>query len=185
MKPSPHSGTELSHALGELLSSGTTQLTQLTDEAFFAPQGRAWSPAEHMRHLTKSATPLVMALGLPRWMLRLRFGRPAAPSRSFDEMRTIYQSKLTAGAGAGRFTPAPEAGAGNLPARRQEIISAWARATIGLQNAIAKWPEDALDGHQLPHPILGLLTVREMLSFTVYHTSHHLRRIAERQAAPA
>lgn len=183
MKPSPQSGTELSQALGELLASGASQLTPRTDEAFFAPQGPAWSPGEQVRHLTKSATPLVMALGLPRWLLRLRFGRPVAASRSFDEMRTLYLGKLAGGAGAGRFAPEPETGTGNLSARRQEILSAWARATIGLQNAIAQWPEDALDGHQLPHPVLGLLTVREMLCFTVYHTSHHLRRIAERQAA--
>lgn len=180
--PSPSSGAEMSHALGQQLASGATQLTSLSDEAFFAPQGAAWSPAEHIRHLRKSATPLVTALGLPRWLLRLRFGAPRRASRSFDEVREVYLRKLAAGATAGRFAPSPEARPGDLMARRQEIIGDWARATAALQNAIAKWPEEALDRHQLPHPVLGLLTVREMLAFTVYHTSHHLNRIAERQA---
>jgi hypothetical protein len=35
----------------------------------------------------------------------------------------------------------------------------------------------------LPHPLLGKLTVREMLFFTLYHQRHHVavveRRIAE------
>jgi len=182
MTASPRSGSELAHALGDQLASGIAQLNILADDAFFAPQGVAWSPAEHVRHLTKSSRPLIAALGLPRWLLRLRFGRPAAPSRSFDTMRTLYLSKLSAGAQAGRFTPTPEDRPADPVARRQDIISAWTRATIGLQQALTKWPEEALDGHQLPHPALGRLTVREMLSFTVYHTSHHLRRIAERQA---
>lgn len=181
--PSPSSGAQMSHALGQLLASGITQLNSLGDEAFFAPQGAAWSPAEHIRHLRKSAAPLVMALGLPRWLVRFRFGVPTRASRSYDEVRDVYLQKLAAGATAGRFTPSPEAQPGNLTARRQEILSDWARATTGLQNAIAKWPEDALDRHQLPHPLLGPLTVREMLAFTVYHTSHHLNRIAERQAS--
>jgi hypothetical protein len=29
---------------------------------------------------------------------------------------------------------------------------------------------------------MGRLTVRGMLAFTVYHTAHHLRRVAERAA---
>lgn len=185
MTPSPRTGPELADALGAALASGITQLNALADDAFFAPQGEAWSPAVHVRHLSKSARPLTAAMRLPRWLLRLRFGRPRAPSRSFDAMRSLYQSRLTAGAQAGRFTPRPEPPPTDPVARRRDIIQAWTRATIDLQQAIAGWPEEALDRHLLPHPLLGPLTVREMLCFTVYHTSHHLRRIAERQAVTA
>ncbi len=182
MSVRPRTGAELGNALGALLSAGVAQLVPLTDAAFFAPQGQAWSPAEHVRHLTKSATPLVLALGLPRWLLRLRFGQPTAPSRSFDAMTALYLDRLSSGAGAGRFAPTPEATPADPPARRREILNGWTRATVGLQNGIGRWPESALDTNQLPHPLLGLLTVREMLCFTVYHTAHHLRRIAERCA---
>jgi hypothetical protein len=48
---------------------------------------------------------------------------------------------------------------------------------------MTRWPERALDRHLLPHPLMGLLTIREMLAFTVYHTAHHLRRVADRAAA--
>jgi len=183
MTPSPRSGPQLGEALGGALAAGSTQLLPVSDEAFFAPQGSAWSPAEHIRHLTKSARPLVMALGLPRWILRLRFGRPRAPSRSFEEMKRIYLGQLAAGATAGRYTPRPEGLPADPPARRRQIMDAWARVTVELQNAIRRWPEAALDDCLLPHPVLGLLTVREMLSFTVYHTSHHLGRITERLLA--
>jgi len=181
--PSPRTGAELSLALGTALATGLAQLTPLSDQTFFAPQGPAWSPADHIRHLTKSATPLVQALGLPRWLLRLRFGRPAAPSRSYDTMTTLYLARLAGGAGAGRFAPSPEGRPADPVARRQEIINRWTRATVGLQQAISRWPDAELDRHQLPHPVLGLLTIREMLCFTVYHTSHHLRRVVERSAA--
>ena len=40
-----------------------------------------------------------------------------------------------------------------------------------------------LDRYRLPHPLLGKLTVREMLFFTVYHNYHHVRSVADRLAA--
>ncbi len=183
MTASPGSGPQLAEALGGLLGAGSTQLLPVSDEAFFAPQGAAWSPAEHVRHLTKSARPLVMALGLPRWILRLRFGKPRASSRSFEEMKRVYLGQLAAGATAGRYTPRPEELPADPQARRRQVMDAWARVTVELQNAIGRWPEAALDDYLLPHPVLGLLTVREMLNFTVYHTTHHLGRIAERHSA--
>jgi hypothetical protein len=176
----PATGADVGHALGALLASGTAYLSTLPDPVFFAPQGAAWSPAGHIRHLHGSAEPLVLALRLPRWMLGLRFGHHMGASRSFDEIREVYRGHLAKGADAGRFTPSAEPPPANMAARRAEIMREWSVATTGLQNALGRWPEVALDRHRLPHPILGLLTVREMLSFTVYHTAHHLRRIAER-----
>jgi hypothetical protein len=176
----PLTGADLGNALGALLASGTAYLVTLPDVTFFAAQGSAWSPAQHVRHLRRTTTPLVTALKLPRWMLGLRFGRHHGGSRSFTEMREVYRSRLAAGGTAGRFTPAPEAPPAAAAVRRAEIMTRWTAATIELQQVLGRWPEAALDRHRLPHPLLGLISVREMLSFTVYHTAHHLRRIAER-----
>ena len=172
----PHSGPELSAALGRLLAEGVTYLQQLPETAFAAPQGTFWSPAEHVRHLRKSAAPLVTALSIPRFVLGLRFGKAGRPSRSFDGMVAVYRQALDGGATAGRFTPS--ANGGGLD--RNAVLDGWARVTGALQAQLGKWDEAALDRYQLPHPVLGPLTVREMLAFTVYHTAHHLRRVAER-----
>ncbi|NBX80802.1 MAG: DinB family protein, partial [Flavobacteriales bacterium] len=37
--------------------------------------------------------------------------------------------------------------------------------------------EDDLDKYVLPHPLLGKLTLREMLCFTIYHVKHHVEII--------
>lgn len=172
----PRTGPELSAALGRLLAEGVTYLQQLPEAAFAAPQGTFWSPAEHVRHLRKSSAPLVTALGIPRLVLGLRFGKAGRPSRSFDEMVATYRQALDGGATAGRFAPSGD-GAGR---DRNAVLDDWARITGALQAQLGKWDEAALDRYQLPHPVLGTLTVREMLAFTVYHTAHHLRRVAER-----
>lgn len=188
MKPAfdtgvPASGPEFADALGALLASGNAYLATVPDAAFFAPQGSAWSPAGHVRHLQASSAPLALALKLPRWVLSLRFGRGSGHSRSFAEMREAYLATLSSGGQAGRFAPAAEPFPADPRARRNEILNAWAAVTVELQGVIRRWPEPAFDSHRLPHPLLGLLTVREMLAFTVYHTAHHLRRVAERAAA--
>lgn len=178
----PHAVAELSQALTTLVSQGAAFLAPMPDAAFFALQGKAWSPAEHIRHLRKSSAPLVMALKIPPFLLRLRFGGHAGPSRRFAEIRDRYRGELTAGATAGRFTPRPESAPANPADRRREIMNSWIAVTVDLTGAMAGWSEAAVDRHQLPHPILGTVTVREMLAFTVYHTAHHLCRIEERAA---
>lgn len=43
-----------------------------------------------------------------------------------------------------------------------------------LRGALEQWSEADLDRVRMPHPILGPLTVREMLFFTLYHDGHHV-----------
>jgi hypothetical protein len=181
----PVTAKELSQALTTLVAQASAYLAPMPDTRFFAPQGAAWSPAEHVRHLRKSSAPLVTALKIPRFLLRMRFGSHAGASRSFARIREVYRGDLAAGATAGRFAPHPEAAPANATDRRHEIMNAWTAVTVDLTGAMASWSEPDLDRHQLPHPILGRLTVREMLAFTVYHTAHHLNRIEERAAGGA
>ena len=42
-----------------------------------------------------------------------------------------------------------------------------------LNKKIELFSEQDLDSHILPHPLLGKLTFREMLYFTIYHVQHH------------
>jgi hypothetical protein len=38
---------------------------------------------------------------------------------------------------------------------------------------INKWKAADMEIYLLPHPLLGKLTIREMLLFTIYHIEHH------------
>ena len=83
---------------------------------------------------------------------------------------------------AGRFSPATEPAPADTEARRAEILAAWAPDTIDRANTITQWPAAALVRYHLPHPVLGMLAVQDMLAFTTYQTAHHLSRIMERSA---
>jgi hypothetical protein len=152
------------------------------NEAFFRRIGSSWSPAETVRHLSKSTRPVAKALATPKLVLRFSFGKPRRPSVSYDDLRTTYLGKLAEGGQAGRFAPS-ERTENDLDAWRAEIMNEFTGANVDLRKNIARWSDPRLDTLQLPHPLLGKLTIREMLFFTLYHQRHHVgvvkRHLAE------
>ncbi|MBP7589599.1 MAG: DinB family protein [Thermoanaerobaculia bacterium] len=178
----PFSAAEIVAAMTRLHAESETYLAAIPAAEFAAPQGEKWSPADHVRHLAKSTYPLVGALGLPKLLLGLRFGRSRTGSRSLLEIREIYRATLReTGATAGRFAPSAQAAPADPAAWQQEVLAKWRGAVSGLALRIPRWSEPALDRYRLPHPLLGQLTVREMLLFTVYHNVHHLEQVAGRR----
>ena len=176
----PYAIEHLARALKRLTREGTRYMEAMTVQLFFAPQGDRWSPAEHVRHLTKSSRPLNVGYRLPRWLLRAVYGAARRPSRTFEALRGDYRAKLDAGGKAGRFAPRPEGSPSDPERRRQEILQRWTSTNDALVNAWGRWRSLDLDDVRIPHPLLGKLTAREMAIFTVYHTSHHLSLVASR-----
>jgi hypothetical protein len=176
----PYTGLEVCACLQRLHEESERYLLALPVVAFVSPQAQKWSPADHVRHLSKSTFPVARALGLPRLLVRLRFGRHAGASRPFTALREDYRARLQAGGTAGRFAPSHKPLPTDLEAYRLHVLGSWRQATTSLTSLIEGWPEPALDRCRLPHPLLGLLTVREMLFFTLYHNAHHLDLVTSR-----
>ena len=153
--------------------------------SFFAPQHEdgtpRWSPAEQVRHLTRATYPLARAFAMPRFLLLLRFGPGLRRARSYDDLVRRYATVLESRPSAGRFAPGADAASDD--ARRAEIMGRFRDAISRLVGAVERWPERALDRYRLPHPLLGKLSARDMLFFTVFHTSHHGRQMERRRAA--
>lgn len=178
----PQSGAEILAALERLHTESDHFLSGFSGPVFAAPQGEKWSPAEHVRHLAKSVFAVARALEMPQWLLLLRFGWHRGSSRSFEEVVAVYHAALGAGATAGRFAPSPADAPADPEVWREEVLAKWRGASSKLHRLIPRWSEGALERVQLPHPVLGKLSLREMLFFTLYHNAHHVRRVAERAA---
>lgn len=170
---------EILAALRREEEAAVSYWNRFDDETFFAPIGEAWSPAENVRHLTKAIRPVAQALTIPRIVLRLRFGWPRRASLTFDELRTRYDNALAAGGQAGRFAPSPQSEP-DPKTWRARIMNEHRAVQEQLAAAVGRWSDAKLDRYQLPHPLLGKLTVREMLFFTIFHQEHH-RDVVERR----
>jgi len=178
----PRTKPEIAHELRALHERSTPFWDAFPTADFLAPLGEAWSPADNVRHLNKSIRAVTRGLRVPRPLILLTIGPALRKSRSYAEIREVYHGVLARGADAGRFAPSPQKPPGDPEAWRRELMSLWAAAANGLEGALTPWSERALDRCRMPHPLLGKLTVREMLLFTLYHNLHHVRNV-ERRAA--
>jgi len=134
-----------------------------------------WSVAENVRHLTLAVRPLNLAFSLPNFIIRV-FGKPTRAAASYDEVVARYQKRLREGAKASL----PYQPSKSYSVAKEELISALAQAYQTFAEKVKNTPEEKLDLYYLPHPILGRITLREMLYFTVYHVGHHHKAIQDR-----
>ena len=171
-------------ALGLALRQGQHVLLALfgglPEANFFSGSAERWSPAQHLDHLTRANLPVARVLGLPRLALAAFGGTQHRPSRSFESLRADYRAALAAGGRAsGRYLP-------DLGTRTQvQLLEDFAAVSEQLNGAFTRWGEADLDRHQLPHPLLGPLTVRELLFFTLYHNGHHSEGVRARAGVPS
>jgi hypothetical protein len=143
----------------------------ISDATFLARPTGKWSVAENLEHLILSSKPVAKGLKLPK-LAFLAFGTAKEGSRSYEDLARTYQQILAQGGRAtGAYVPDSIE---KLPAR-EELLAEWHRTGDFFQRNLDKWSEQDLDKYRMPHPLLGKLTVREMLFFTIHHTLHHLK----------
>lgn len=138
-----------------------------------------WTPIQQLNHIVKSVTPVKLAFTLPKFLLPLFFGKANRPSRSYNDLVAKYKAKLEAGGkSTARFLP-------DSSCNRTKLQDAIERHVKVLSEKIDRFSERELDQLILPHPLLGKLTLREMLYFTIHHVEHHHSQInpGHRQSA--
>lgn len=178
----PFTKSEILRDLGAV-HDWSVEFWQSFDRAeFFAPLGDAWSPADNVRHLIKSNRPVAMALKIPWLILLLRFGFARRPSRSYSALKAKYYEALGSGLKAGRFAAPSIPAEQQTDERRRQELAKLSQTFSDLSAALQGWSERALDRLRLPHPGLGMLTVREMLLFTIYHNTHHVNGVDQRRS---
>lgn len=146
---------------------------EIPSNEFFQREGEVWSASDNLDHLIKSHKPIAKALKLPTFTLRTMFGSPNQPSRSYETICQVYKDALAAGGVAsGRYLPDLQ-NPTNPESSKNDLLNQFSKASAELVSVAEKWSDDDLDGYLLPHPLIGKLTIREMLYFTIYHNLRH------------
>lgn len=164
---------ELQQKLKESHAHFMTTIRNVSDADFTKSVDSKWSAGQQLEHIVKAVSPVNLAFSLPRPVVRLLFGKANRPSRTYDELVTKYQSKLSQGERASRrFTP-------DLVHlhQREALFQKLDGLVSALAKKIAGYSEEQLDVLLLPHPLLGKLTLREMIYFTIYHAGHHEKQV--------
>ena len=175
--PSPVTKDDILDALRSNAETIAAYFAGIPDPRLFDGDPDHWSPAHHLMHLARSSAMVGRALrkgGLPV--------HPTSRSRPYSEVLGAAASSVAATPRAkllemGRVVVLQPG------TTRSEVLASFEHASADLRAVAAEWSEDALDRHALPHPLIGEMTVREMLYFTVFHERHHLRLVRNRVEA--
>ncbi len=163
--------SELQERLKSNHCSFTGFLRNLSDVIANHSMPGKWTPIQQLSHIEKSVAPVKLAFSVPKFVLSLLFGKANRSSRSYDELVSKYKSKLEAGGkSTTRFLP-------DTTCDRIKLQDAVDKHVKVLSDKIDRFSENELDQFILPHPLLGKLTLREMIYFTIYHVEHHHSQI--------
>lgn len=148
-------------------------ILNLSEQEFMFSLETKWTAGQQLDHLMRSVSPVKMALSLPKFVPKLLFGTPNRSSTSYDNLVSNYQGNLALGGKAtGKFIPP------KVSFDRREVLKNKLLTTVSqLCKKIDNFTEIQLDELILPHPIIGKLTIREMLYFTIYHCEHHHKAV--------
>jgi len=162
-------GEEIKNKLQENHKQFAELILSLNDHDFLFTANNKWTAGQQLDHIYRSVAALKQALVLPKFVIRLIIGKANRPSRDYASLVAKYKLKLEAGGRAGsRFVPST-VGPGDKNKLKDKLL----KAVNGLCKSIDRYDEQQLDHYILPHPLLGKLTLREMLYFTIYHAEHH------------
>jgi len=161
---------EIKSGLNEKFEGLFQWVESQSDELFEVAIEGKWSPGQHVDHLIKSTAPLNQALGMPKLALRTMFGKNNREERTYDGVVAKYTEKIQAGGvAAGRFVPKT---IGN--GQKQTLINDLKSERDKLLKLIDKWNDKHMAAYVVPHPLIGKMTINEILYFTIYHTGYHL-----------
>lgn len=163
----------LKEALTASFNTVAQEVEAIDEQQYFAPIGDKWSIAENILHLTQSVKSLNQGLALPKEVLAEQFGRIERANFSYDEVVSNYLAILSTGLKArGAFVP-------ELPENPSKtvLIARFIKHHVALAGFLDTFTETELDELCIKHPVLKLLTLREMYYFMHYHIGHHLKAI--------
>ena len=142
---------------------------------FFANFNNKWSIAENLIHLVISVKGMNNAFQFPKEQLLAAFGKPDHASVEYEALFNRYQAALASNLVAPPAF-APQIKEGDTEA---SVLQLFDNQHFSLIENMKNFTDAELDLYQLPHPALGNLTIRELLSFTIFHIEHHTRTIAK------
>jgi len=128
-----------------------------------------WTAGQQLQHIVLCVAPLVQVFGMDKAAIAERFGTTDRAGRSYEALKNEYNSRLGDGGRApDRYVPEDAA-----ISRREELTGALKNEVDRLCIHIGRFSEPELDTLLIPHPLLGSLSLREMLYNALYHVEHH------------
>jgi hypothetical protein len=136
---------------------------------------KKWSTGQHIQHLTDSLQLLNNALSYPEIFLKYKFGTCNRALRDYNTVVEKYQQKLLENQEKARsFNQKLKK---PTLKRRVQLLTRLQIQQKKLQYKAKHISEKKLDTLVIPHPLMGKMTIREIIMWTAHHTEHHTQTL--------
>ena len=152
-------------------------LKKQPDENWEQGPAEKWTSGQHILHLVNSLQLLNNALSYPKFILKYKFGTCNRATRSYDAVAKNYQKKLSENKDKARVfnqklkTPTLQ--------EKTRLLTRLQIQQKKLQYKTKKISDKNLDTLLIPHPLMGKMTIREIIMWTAHHTAHHTNTLIE------
>jgi hypothetical protein len=164
-----NSKSTLIKSLRNSVENFNESISNLNKEEFEININNKWSAGQDLVHLIKLLRILNIAYLIPKPLLGLLYGINKDEQRSFEHLQSLYKNALANGAKSPSiYIPNPV-----LFENKSSLIKKHQALNESFIKKINKLTEVELDKFRLPHPILGKVSLRELVLFTSFHTIHH------------
>ena len=160
-------------------------LSSIPASTFFDGSSEKWSVAHHVQHITSANNRITQGLLNPNLLPKRE---PVTPSKDLEGLKNTYLNALQATPLeklqqlGSRVTLEEQT---DLEAHKSQMIAGFSNCIASMTKAIETFDEENLETLGMPHPLLGLISSREMLLFAVYHNTHHhngIKKLLEQQS---
>ncbi len=160
---------QIADQLVEKHAAFTNYISELPAADYSFSYNEKWTAGQQLEHIVLCVKPLVQVFSMEKSAIAQTFGREERPGRSQEQMFNAYKEKLSEGGKApARFVPDV-----NATPQRNELSEKLAKLISELCSKLESFTDEELDSLLIPHPLLGNLTLREMLFNAIHHVDHH------------
>lgn len=159
----------ITQALRKNYDSFINYISSLSSDDFLFRYQQKWTAGQQVAHLLIGIKALTKVFDMNTSEIEKHFGAATGVSRSYLAVKEAYEMQLSTGGKAPeRFLPE------EVHLEQKTVLLENLTSSIhDLCAKIDNFAEAELDGFYIPHPLLGNLTMREMLFNAIHHVEHH------------
>ncbi|HMV45768.1 MAG TPA: DinB family protein [Leptospiraceae bacterium] len=172
----PYSKSEILSSILDIESKVSIFFQSISPELFYHNGLGGWSPAQNLSHLIDIGNGTILLLNTPRFLFSI-FGKRKT-QRDFETLLTDYiESKAVIQIG-----PIAPSKISSIDESKKlsVLIPNFKKVYDELNTIIFKIPESEFDEYSLPHPTMGMLSLREVLYLILIHPIHHCYKVEQK-----
>jgi hypothetical protein len=145
-------------------------ISNLSDDQFRYSNGK-WTAGQQLSHIYLCLAPISQALTSKEFIIQ-KFGLINRDTMDYDEVIMNYKSALEKG-GKAPISFVPEMVSAM---DRNKLTTELTGLLLKIKTQLSNYTDQELNNLVLPHPLLGNMTIRELIYLMTFHATHHLRQ---------